>query len=388
MLVTYSVSSGCIGKWAKKHDNNQRRVSCPLCCTHTNLPNDQIEDLPKNFAILDVMAGASMIKRRHPPYSADGSPFSTSFNGDSFEEKYCEAECSGNLSPANLYCFDCSIFMCSHCNDSVHSKSPNERGHDVKPLMELQKCQLLQAPQCSIRNSSAFLTFRSNSDSSVNYCRIHREPMKIFCETDNTTICIYCQLHGDHKGHNCVLIDDIATLKRESLHGLKEELKMKQSQCVIGFNLCKKAEEDIEERKVELKFELDKHFDFLYTALEARKKQLHSDINEMTEEALEILSVQSRFVFVIRNTSSLCVCVCVCVCVHTCVRVCTYVCVCCVCVLRAFCVRIVHVCAAVLALAMCWRPGRVRVPCKPTKGLSMHALHAMYTLFCIKRTKQ
>jgi len=246
------------------------------------------------------MAGASLMKRRQPPYTTDGN-FLNSFNGDlssSFEERHCEAECSGNSSPATHYCFSCSTLLCSDCNNSVHSKVSNEKGHDVKSLVELQKCQLLQPPQCSIRNTSGSLTFRSYSDSSMTYCKIHREPMKIFCETDNTTICIYCQLHGDHKGHNCVLIDDIATLKREALQGLKEELNVKQSECVVGFNLCKKAEEDITERKIKLKTELDKHFDFLYSALESRKKQLESDINETAEQTLKVLSAQSRFVFI------------------------------------------------------------------------------------------
>ena len=234
--------------------------------------------------------------RKKQPY-ADGN-FLNSFNGDlsPFEEKCCEAKCSGNLSPAKLYCFNCSIFMCFDCNNLVHS---NEKGHDVKSLMELQKCQLLQPPQCSIRDTSSFLTFRSYSDSSMTYCKTHREPMRIYCETDNTIICVYCQLHGDHKGHNCVLIDEMATLKREALQGLKEELNTKQTECVLGFNLCKRAEEDVSERKIKLKTELDTHFDFLYSALASRKKQLESDINEMAEQTIKVLSTQSRFVFAI-----------------------------------------------------------------------------------------
>jgi len=253
------------------------------------------------------MAGASVIKKRQP--YTDGN-FLNSFNGDlspSFEEKYCEAKCTGNLSPAKLYCFNCSTFMCFDCNNLVHS---NEKGHDVKSLMELQKCQLLQLPQCSIRNTSSFLTFRSYSDSSMTYCQTHREPMKIYCETDNTIICVYCQLHGDHKGHNCVLIDEIATLKREALQGLKEELNTKQTECVLGFNLCKRAEEDVAERKIKLKTELDKHFDFLYSALESRKKQLESDINEMAEQTIKVLSTQSRFVFAILQKHAYMHCVC------------------------------------------------------------------------------
>lgn len=247
-----------------------------------------MDNLPKNFAILDVIAGA---KKRLSPNSNMNSLFH--FNGESaIEEKFCDAGCTEDdiLSPAKLYCFNCCMFMCNKCSNLLHSKGSTLESHEMKTVAELQRHFFQQS---SVRDS-AFLTFRSNSDGSLCYCKIHREPLKIYCETDNTTICIYCQLHGKHKGHECVMIEEMASIKRETLCGLKEELKTKQGQCVVGFNLCKKAEEELLETEARLKEELDKHFSELHETLEARKKELSGSLTEKIERKVVTLTTQTR----------------------------------------------------------------------------------------------
>ena len=287
-LALFSLPA-CISKWSKVHDN-LRRVCCPLCCTDTNLPNDSVDCLPKNYAILDVIAGA----RRHPSYSS-----MSHFNGEaSIEERFCDAGCAeeGNvLTPAKVYCFYCSMFMCTKCNDSVHCKGSALESHEIKTVTELQRHFCYQSP---IRDS-VFSTLRSNSDGSLCYCKIHREPLKIYCQTDNTTICIYCQLHGKHKGHDCVMIEEMASVKREALNNLKEELKTKQGQCVVGFNLCKKVEEDLHDTAVRMKAELDVHFKMLHSTLDARKNELLADLTEQIERKLTMLKAQTRLVLVL-----------------------------------------------------------------------------------------
>ena len=280
-------SPACISDWSKIHDN-MRRVSCPLCCTNTNLPNDSVDDLPKNFAILDVIAGA---KKKHSSFSSISH-----FNEEAaIEDKFCDAGCAEEgdiLTPAKVYCFNCCMFMCNKCNDTLHCKGSALESHEIKTVVELQRHFFHQSP---VRDS-VFSTMRSNSDGSLCYCKIHREPLKIYCQTDNTTICIYCQLHGKHKGHECVMIEEMTSIKREALHNLKEELKVKQGQCVVGFNLCKKVEEDLHETAVRIKAELELHFRMLHSTLDARKNKLLADLTEQIERKVAILKGQTRLV--------------------------------------------------------------------------------------------
>ena len=278
----------CINDWSKIHDN-MRRVSCPLCCTNTNLPNDSIDDLPKNFAILDVIVGA---KKKHSSFSS-----MSHFNSEAvIEDRFCDAGCAEEgdvLTPAKVYCFNCCMFMCNKCNDTLHCKGSALESHEIKTVAELQRHFFHQSP---VRDS-VFSTMRSNSDGSLCYCKIHREPLKIYCQTDNTAICIYCQLHGKHKGHECVMIEEMASMKREALHNLKEELKVKQGQCVVGFNLCKKVEEDLHETAVSIKAELDIHFKMLHSTLDARKNELLADLTEQVERKGAILKAQTRLAY-------------------------------------------------------------------------------------------
>ena len=51
----------------------------------------------------------------------------------------------------------------------------------------------------------------------VAWCAEHDEPMKVYCRDDKVLICIYCQIHGRHKDHNCALLKQVAGEHRNSL---------------------------------------------------------------------------------------------------------------------------------------------------------------------------
>ena len=272
-------------------NDNLRGVSCPLCCTNTNLPNNCVDNLPKNFAILDVIAVARV---HSASISSLGSSLTSfHFNGDSpIEERFCNAGCAeeGNvLTPAKIYCFNCCTFMCNKCSDSLHQKESALESHEIKTVAELQRHFSQRSP-----NHDSVFTSRSNSDGSLCYCKIHREPLKIYCQTDNALICVYCQLHGKHKGHECVMVEEMASIKRETLRTLKQEVKVKQEQYVVGFNLCKKVEEELHRTVDKRKKELDEHFSMLHSTLEARKKELLAELVEQVERKTAVLTTQAR----------------------------------------------------------------------------------------------
>ena len=279
----------CISGWSKTHDD-LRRVSCPLCCVNTDLPDNRVDKLPKNFAILDVIAGTK--KRNNSSNLSLSSSFH--FNGESIvEDRFCGAVCAEEgdiLTPAKVYCFNCCTFMCNKCSNALHCQGSTLESHEIKTVAELHR----HFSQRSFARDSVFLSIRSNSDSSVCYCKIHKEPLKIYCQTDDTAICIYCQLHGKHKGHECVMIEEMASIKRETLHSLKEELKIKEEQCVVGFNLCKKVEEDLQETSTRLEDDLEKHFSRLYATLETRKKELLANLTEQIKSKMTTLTAQTR----------------------------------------------------------------------------------------------
>ena len=274
-------------------NDNLRGVSCPLCCTNTNLPNNCVDNLPKNFAILDVIA----VARAHSESvsSLGSSLTSFHFNGESaVEERFCNAGCAEEgdvLTPAKIYCFNCCTFMCNKCSDSLHQKGSALESHEIKTVAELQRHFSQRSP-----SRDSVFTARSNSDGSLCYCKIHREPLKIYCQSDDTMICVYCQLHGKHKGHECVMIEEMASIKRETLRNLKKEMKVKQEQCVVGFNLCKKVEEELHRTAEKRRKELDEHFGILHSTLEARKKELLAELAEQIERKVTILTNQARLV--------------------------------------------------------------------------------------------
>src|SRR5688572_22877839 len=107
-------------------------------------------------------------------------------------EILCGYECGQT---ASCNCQSCSIPFCDACFATIHSKG----------LFKTHSKISLSVPKDSTR------------------CSIHNEELKIFCKTCMTPACLMCSSFGNHKGHECVLIDEYAdSLLEKNEHYVKK----------------------------------------------------------------------------------------------------------------------------------------------------------------------
>ena len=104
--------------------------ACPLCRKPFTLPRNGVGDLPKNFALVDVLE------------REESSNVESKTSG-------CEA-CSGG--EATVYCVECQQKLCQTCKED-HKKFNVTRRHEI---VELRKCSAVdQIADDSVNRSFA-----------------------------------------------------------------------------------------------------------------------------------------------------------------------------------------------------------------------------------------
>ncbi|XP_065174824.1 uncharacterized protein LOC135804795 [Sycon ciliatum] len=121
-----------------------------------------------------------------------------------------------NQERGGLYCVRCPI--CKHCTYLHEQRHASSDGH-CEASMVLQCVQknyaLIDVLDAFSRQREQLMTnalvsgsrSRDDSRSSVLHCAIHDVAKRVYCVDCVHAICIYCQVHGDHLGHHCELVD-------------------------------------------------------------------------------------------------------------------------------------------------------------------------------------
>ncbi|XP_067424268.1 E3 ubiquitin-protein ligase TRIM7-like [Emydura macquarii macquarii] len=115
-------------------------------------------------------------------------------------------------------------------------------------------------------------------------CEKHNEVLKVFCQEDQTSICMVCHLSRDHKEHTVVPIEEAAEDYKTQIKGRLEILK-KQREEILSFKL--NGENQSQELLKQLETERQKtvsEFQQLRQILEEQKRLLLAQLEELNKE--------------------------------------------------------------------------------------------------------
>ncbi|XP_020633194.3 E3 ubiquitin-protein ligase TRIM7 [Pogona vitticeps] len=183
---------------------------------------------------------------------------------------FCEA-CIGQCCEGPVL----NQFSCPQCRKPFFWQNVRPNRH-LWNIVELAK-------QFSLR--------RANEAGERKLCKKHQEPLKLFCEQDQTSICLVCDRSRVHKNHTVVPVEEAAQVYQEKIHNclktLKEErgkiLSFKSEWSKPSEDLLKEAE--VERQKLVSEFQqlrqvLEKEEQTLLTQLE----KLQADVKKKMEE--------------------------------------------------------------------------------------------------------
>ncbi|XP_074975961.1 LOW QUALITY PROTEIN: E3 ubiquitin-protein ligase TRIM39-like [Caretta caretta] len=134
-------------------------------------------------------------------------------------------------------------------------------------------------------------------------CGEHQETLKLFCEEDQTSVCVVCHLSRAHRAHTVVPIEEAAQEYKVKLQGALGHLR-KELQEVLALTSKEKKKTTEWQGKVKNKREMvSGEFNKLHTLLKEEEQLLLQSLEEEERETLQRL--QENVTKLSRQSSSL-----------------------------------------------------------------------------------
>ncbi|XP_054755106.2 uncharacterized protein LOC129261089 [Lytechinus pictus] len=126
-------------------------------------------------------------------------------------------------------------------------------------------------------------------------CNEHEnEPKKVYCLTDSMVICIYCQVYGPHKDHECQLVSQVASNNREILAQMQEDLSTQKKILLPAWRQIQDVSNTVQLTEEKLMREVRQHFDVLRRKLCRREKEVTGHLKSLTSGKVVVLHKQCR----------------------------------------------------------------------------------------------
>ncbi|XP_070179207.1 E3 ubiquitin-protein ligase TRIM56-like isoform X2 [Littorina saxatilis] len=236
---THLVCRDCIITWLQKGANQ----GCPLCRApifprNEKQPSDygsKVDSFPTDFVTAAVVESQRLLS----------SP------------NVCVCDASVE---AKLFCFQCSIKLCSSCTKS-HSKSPFTQNHTLEDLGTLSADQLAKS-----RHS---------------FCSNHKDKVvEIYCSKHEELICLLCATCNHRSCSDVGSVEEAAKQKREDLKKQAVVMKIKKNQAVAKIRELDEEVKVATEKFSAMEDEVRAVFDDLQKALDVKRDKINADLSQ------------------------------------------------------------------------------------------------------------
>ena len=273
-----------------RHVHGGMSVSCPSkCAVETFVAEGRVESLPKNYALMDLVQGGSLITRSRlfSTTSMSSSISSPRLSGvpDTY---YCDV-CETNV--AAIMCPSCSVVLCHSCSSDIHKK----KGYHLHQLIPIEECFKMDTgqPTNSLRPSLTRSSLDGSQEERV--CKTHfAEPLDYFCEACYEEVCKLC-VEQDHGGHKCRPLVEVSSEKKEALKEVVEEVNSCYEKWNEGFDSCQAARESLTYKRETMEELVKSHFQAIRAKLSAREEALLNEVKQETESRSQLLNTQARY---------------------------------------------------------------------------------------------
>ena len=236
-------------------DAGSRIVCCPNCRGTTRLPQDGVSQLQSAFYIHHLFEVRDILQKVS---AADKTTC----------DKCGEGE-------AKAYCRDCGGFVCELCL-TMHKKWKDLAGHEISSLEDIEKEVAALVPPKKV----------------VMTCSKHpNEQLKLYCDTCNELICRDCTIKA-HRDHQYDLVNDCFQKHKDAI--LKSLLPTKRNLGIVSGAITevKSRSDRLETQGEQTKERIRGTIDRLHDLLEARKRELSSQVDDLVKASRKSLDTQ------------------------------------------------------------------------------------------------
>ena len=256
----HSFCEKCLGNLSLLPQGGGYVLSCPVCRSQVQLPEDGVAGFPSTFHLNDLLELRQQLKKLSEAKSI-----------------VCES-CEKHDSTG--FCRQCGKFICEKCTKAHLQLSNLFPGHGIVGLKEV------------ISSASQLIPVKQQP---IMECPTHKMPLDIYCESCDVLVCQHCTVR-QHKDHVCDPITDDSVYQKhlqqieklippakEKLAAVREAVQalLKQSEEVVSNK--ERVEKEIEDRGQRLIAE--------YTAaVQKHVRNLKEELEEGLKEKLSFLS--------------------------------------------------------------------------------------------------
>ena len=256
LLCLHSFCHRCLEGLPLDLQGQKLFLSCPTCCTPTELPEEGVAGFPIAFFINNLTEVRSLLKK---------------VSGD--QHVSCD---NCKKSNATGYCKQCTKFYCAECL-GVHNKWAPCMDHTVISLDEVARTAF-QLP--SIKPE---VTMK---------CSSHGKSLKIYCETCHDLICSNCTV-GIHKGHEYDLVNDTYDKHRQIIESSLQPVREQIDVVTEALTTLTHREKEITHQGETVKQEIHVMIKQIIDLLQSERK-LTEDVGFAVRHKLSMLSQQKR----------------------------------------------------------------------------------------------
>ena len=178
---------------------------------------------------------------------------------------------------ATAYCCDCSAHLCESCVSS-HQAFKLLRGHKVEDIKS-EKVNKLSPKNKAI------------------YCSLHPDKKyELYCKTCQCVACLLCFV-ASHNRHDIGNIDSDTRIQVQTqIKDLMGRVEAKVTEFEEELTYVKEIEQDKTKESISLKEEINKSFDSLVAAIEARRAALVEEVEAASVKDLKEIWAQKEVV--------------------------------------------------------------------------------------------
>jgi len=240
----HSYCEECLEKMVVKS-----KIACPECRKEVKVPEGGVKNLVNNFFI-NRLIDELVLQRKVE------------------EDNQVICDKCDEEDPVVSYCPDCSLFLCSICND-YHKRDKESRSHRIIPLAELGSTP--------IQTQAKFLR-----------CRQHDNEMHYYCETCEEMICFYCTVKN-HSGHCHDTIKKVVNKYTRKLND-NNDIDTMISSLSEAYNDAKKMKDSIKKQGNEVNKKIDSHYDTVVEKLMEQRQQMMQEVQSTVTRAEKMLA--------------------------------------------------------------------------------------------------
>ncbi|KAM9719855.1 LOW QUALITY PROTEIN: uncharacterized protein ACNS7B_020511 [Menidia menidia] len=224
-------------------EDQKRLHSCPQC---------RKSFIPRPVLVRNTMLASLVEQLKNTELQA--APADHCYAGP--EDVACDV-CSGRKLRASKSCLVC---VASYCEEHLqpHYESPPLKKHKlVEPSKKLQE----------------------------NICSVHDEVMKLFCRTDQKSICLVCAM-DEHKGHHTVSAAAERTERQRELEGRRQQIQQRIQDQQKDVDLLQQEVEAIDQSADKTVEDSEKMFTQLICLIQKKRSDVEQQVRSQQQTAV------------------------------------------------------------------------------------------------------